>query len=361
MNTYTKTLLLSAFFLLCSGLIAPVWSQDGVATSQGLKAVPGTITQITPFINYSETYQWSDLPEVLGEDASFDWAADLLFAREIWCLEFSFKKPRLIEVDFPNEAGRLERKLVWYMVYSVTNTGKCLSREIETPADTKVQVLVKKEPGKLEVKEYDQIFNNVEGTYRPKWVDYNGQPAGEDGSVPGSVRFVPQFVLVSPAVQNPVEYAKDEGGLVVPNPVATEQVKYYDEYLPLAFVKIAAQEDPQQSFQTTVTIASVDIKPGETVWGIATWLDVDRETGIAKSLDPRIDRFSIYVSGLTNAQKWENAPEAYTPGAELLSGRNVSRKVLKLNFYRPGDEFDQKSKEIYFGQPGELDYQWIYL
>lgn len=330
-------------------------------TNTANAALSSMMTKITPFINYSETYQWSDLPEVLGEDASFDWAGDLLFAREIWCLEFDFRKPRLIEVDFPNEAGRLERKLVWYMVYSVTNTGKCLSREVDVPANTKVPVLVKAESGKLEVKQYDQIFNNVEGTYKPKWIDYNGAAANEDGTAPGTVHFVPQFVLVAQNISNPNQYEKKDTELMVSKPVENEEVKYYDEYLPLAFVKIAAKEGPNQSFQTTVTIPSLEIKPGETVWGITTWLDVDRATGIAKSVDPRIDRFSIYVSGLTNACQWENTPDAYVPGAELMTGRTVQRKVLKLNFYRPGDEFDQKSKEIRFGQPGELDYQWIYL
>ena len=48
------------------------------------------------------------------------------FRREIWCLEFSFKPLRMIEVDVPLPAGGTQRKLVWYLVYRVRNTGQVL-------------------------------------------------------------------------------------------------------------------------------------------------------------------------------------------------------------------------------------------
>ena len=99
-------------------------------------------------------------------------------------------------------------------------------------------------------------------------------------------------------------------------------------------------------------MANRKIAPGETVWGIATWTDVD----------PRIDRFSVYVSGLTNALRWQDAADEETDeNAGFGSGRDVFRKVLKLNFYNPGDEIHRGGKEIYNNLPGELDYQWIYM
>ena len=43
--------------------------------------------------------------------------------RTIWNLEFSFKPMRMIYVDVPQSTGRMQRKLVWYMVYRVRNLG----------------------------------------------------------------------------------------------------------------------------------------------------------------------------------------------------------------------------------------------
>ena len=89
---------------------------------------------------------------------------------------------------------------------------------------------------------------------------------------------------------------------------------------------------------------------GETIWGVAMWEDVD----------PRIDRFSIYVHGLTNAYKWQDEPEKFKPGDSIGTGRRLARKTLKLNFCRPGDEFFEHEGEIRYGIPGEVDYEWVY-
>ena len=99
-------------------------------------------------------------------------------------------------------------------------------------------------------------------------------------------------------------------------------------------------------------MTGLSIKPGQTVWGVATWVDVD----------PRIDKFSIYISGLTNALRWEISEDEASEGeTQVGAGRDVMRKVLKLNFFNPGDESHRGGKEIYNNLPGELDYQWVYL
>ena len=41
-------------------------------------------------------------------------------------LDFKFKPVRMIWVDIPQPSGYMQRKLIWYMVYSVTNTGKVM-------------------------------------------------------------------------------------------------------------------------------------------------------------------------------------------------------------------------------------------
>jgi hypothetical protein len=154
------------------------------------------------------------------------------------------------------------------------------------------------------------------------------------------IRFIPRFLLESP------EFAK----------------VYADRVIPIALGAIRAREDrlvpgwvdkegavPRSPIQTTVDITG-DIKVGETRWGVATWED----------LDPRIDRFSIYVRGLTNAYKWKDAKGAYKKGDKIGTGRRLARKTLKLNFWRPGDEFYEREDEIRRGVPGEVDYEWVY-
>src|SRR5262249_41477979 len=47
--------------------------------------------------------------------------------RDVWCLEFSFKPLRMLAVDLPQPTGKMQRKLVWYLVYRVRNTGAGLA------------------------------------------------------------------------------------------------------------------------------------------------------------------------------------------------------------------------------------------
>jgi hypothetical protein len=70
---------------------------------------------------------------------------------------------------------------------------------------------------------------------------------------------------------------------------------------------------------------------------------------------------------LTNAYKWETLKDekdeskiAFKKGDPLGSGRELTRKVLKLNFSRPGDEFDMNEKQFRIGIQGELDSEWVY-
>ena len=75
------------------------------------------------------------------------------------------------------------------------------------------------------------------------------------------------------------------------------------------------------------------IKPGETVWGVAFWSDINYTA----------DRFSIVISGLQNVRKYEKEDQKYY------------YKNLKLNYWHPGDV------DIFrFGQPGGLDFEWIF-
>ncbi len=343
---------------------APVFAQgDGSATMREIK----------PFIGFEDAIQWGDMPEVLAgvskdvksdpkekdvSEEDYAWATDLFFEKEIWQLQFKYKNVRSILVNFPTKDGKLETKRVWYLVYSVTNTGERLRAELDSDVVSDVSQTVVKPGATSADAKTTEVFqfplNNLSGVYKPVKVDYNGQPADAEGNAPGAIRFVPRFVLASAAVHDTLTYERDvKTGLFTGGIRGVDSRVYYDEFIPLANVQIAKKEAREgQTFFDSVRISTMKILPGQTVWGVATWVDVD----------PKIDRFSVYVSGLTNALRWEISEDAALDKDALVgSGRDVYRKVLRLNFFNPSDESHSGGKEIYNNLPGELDYQWIYM
>ena len=64
--------------------------------------------------------------ELVAIDQNFDFAKDATFRHDIWMLDFKFKPLRMIWVDVPQAGGHMQRKLIWYMIYSVTNSGKVM-------------------------------------------------------------------------------------------------------------------------------------------------------------------------------------------------------------------------------------------
>lgn len=348
---------LTSAFLFCATLF--LVSNVAVLYAQGLGSA--SMRTIPTFIGYEETFQWSDIPEIVsagskdgaesGDSAlEYSWGGDLFFQREIWQLQFSYKNIRSIVVNYPTKDGRLEAKRVWYLVYSVTNTGERLKSELDSDvtADVTQKVLVTDEAkgGKVE-----QVFefpsNNLRGVYKPSKITY------AEGDAKGAIRFVPSFVFASSTIKDRIVYELKEDGMYRGQTRGSEEGVYYDSFQPLAMVQIVKKEGREGiELLDSVRMATVSIQPGQTVWGVATWTDVD----------PRIDRFSVYISGLTNALRWEISDEAEDFGeAQVGSGRALMRKVLRLNFYNPGDEAHRDGKEIYNNLPGELDYQWIYL
>jgi hypothetical protein len=65
--------------------------------------------------------------EQVPEFGKRSWAANMLqdvrLSHNVWALEFSFKPVRFVTVNVPTASGRVEQKLVWYLVYRVRNTG----------------------------------------------------------------------------------------------------------------------------------------------------------------------------------------------------------------------------------------------
>ena len=94
---------------------------------------PGVMQSVNPMQVLGETesrpYHTGsphDVVELLAIDPKFPGAKNVPFRRDVWVLDFKFKPVRMIWVDIPQPSGLMQRKLIWYMVYWVTNTGKAL-------------------------------------------------------------------------------------------------------------------------------------------------------------------------------------------------------------------------------------------
>jgi hypothetical protein len=283
---------------------------------------PGVVTTIPPDFAPDETVSTHDMVEV-RENPNVRWKPELLsesrtlygmsegvkFRRDVWCLEFSFKPLRMINVDIPLPDGKLQKRSIWYLVYAVKNTGRTM-----TPVEDK-----------------DGVYSVAAGKGGP-------------------VRFVPSFVLES-------QDREASGGRV--------SKAYLDRVIPAAYDAIHAREAPDRPLLNSAQMATQLIPVSEeradrSVWGYVTW----------EGIDPRIDFFSIYVGGLTNAYQWVDPPGAYKPSDPPAEDRQFVRKTLQLNFWRPGDEFSQDESAFRYGVargkadlydvPEGVAYRWVY-
>ncbi len=123
-------------------------------------------------------------------------------------------------------------------------------------------------------------------------------------------------------------------------------VAYADQLIPTAIPLIERREDAARRLLNTVQIAGeiAPSPPGKelNVWGVVTWAGVD----------PHTDRFAVYVGGLSTAYRWQELPDGT---------RKRFYKTLRLDYWRPSDEFHEHESEIRAGLPNErIDYEWVY-
>jgi len=133
--------------------------------------------------------------------------------------------------------------------------------------------------------------------------------------------FVPQFIMVN-----------EEGK------------KFEDQVIPQVMPLIKAREDMTIPVRGAVDIMGIippSTKEGvdDAVFGAATW----------ERWDPRSDRFSIYVRGLSDGYKEMPNPNGGKP--------IVKYKTLRIDFIRRGDERNVNEKEIELADP---PYEWVY-
>lgn len=313
--------LLTAVLFASAGVAMAFEAAVPAAESAAPQFALGVLTTIEPNVDPEDTFGEHDVVE-LRADAGlarepnlntksrtlFDMSQAVVFRRDVWCLELSFKPLRMVYVDVPQPSGKMQRKLVWYMVYRVRNTGVALGPEQQD-----------------------------DGSYQA--VDVEAGPQ----------RFIPQFALASQDLDRQGNRVRKE---------------YLDRLVPAAMPVIRRREFSGGKLLNSVEMAEQMLKPESGrmqggLWGVAIWEDID----------PEIDFLSIYVGGLTNAYRWKDA-EDFQAGGPPGKGRKFFRKALQLNFWRPGDSVAENEREIRYGPaPGAADaygtdegvaYRWVY-
>lgn len=274
---------------------------------------PGVETTIPVDRHESETYSQHDMVEILKGDiaSKLKWAPhspgntldvickSCIYRKDIWNLEFTFKPMRMIWVDVPQEGGRLEHKMIYYMVYRVKNPGECMHP-------------VEQKDGKFKIELVDKPPEAKAITFRPLF-----------------------------SLEN-----------------LDKKKAYLDRMIPTAIPEIQRREDPNRKLLNSIEMSSQPLEVGKngedkSAWGVVTWEDVD----------PTLDKFSVVIEGLSNAQKWTDPEGAFKATDVPGTGRTFKHKMLMLHFWRPGDEFLADERPIYLGIPGNagpVDFRWIY-
>ncbi|TWT80069.1 hypothetical protein CA13_14820 [Planctomycetes bacterium CA13] len=332
-----RSIYFAGLFVVCASVTGSILlAQDAAgqkgaendpSTQEQTEFAPGVVTVIPPAPDPKETFDGPlTLQTLLDGHPEIRWGGDshpegkphfdprsqmltemaeeVFLRREIYAFEFSFKPLRQIYIDVPRSDGRMQRKLIWYLVFRIRYRGG----DLRPAAD----VVGGKE-----------IFERIES------VSYQSR------------RIFPMLVLN--------------------NRISGK--RYVDRILPTAKQKIAIREQITAPLYNTVEISRAEIpqstdpaSPG--VWGVATWEDVD----------PKLDFLSVDVFGLTNAfeQDGEGPDAPYRKKALQLNfyrpGDAVKQTEDKIRFGVPA--YEKKSEQEYYlkqyGLDKRLDYQWIF-
>jgi hypothetical protein len=251
--------------------------------------------------------EWT--PHYLAKaDTIYEKAKSVILRRNAWALEFAFKPMRMIYVDVPQPSGRLERKLIWYMVYRVRNPGPHLAP--------------KQEPNQA----------------------YSTEPVVFDR------HFFPQFVLRSH------EFDKE----------------YLDRVIPVAIPLIQQREDPNTPLHSSVEISKIKIpvdgsSEDHGVWGVATWEDVDPRIdffsvyvqGLSNGYKP-FDPPGAYKKG----DRPGTGRQFLTKTLQLnfwRPGDLVNPTESEIRYGLPSVDPDERPRYLtMYGQEAWLDRRWLY-
>lgn len=297
---------------------------SGVSTR---KLAPGVMHFIKPDLRPEDTFEGPMALEFVAAHPELAWQAPdfpdsrpleapksetllekgskVSLRHSVYGFEIGFKPVRMIEVDIPQPSGKLQRKLIWYMLYSIRYEGGDLQPKPET----------------------DQFGATTFPA--PERVSYNSR------------RIFPSFVLIEKPTNK----------------------EYLDRIIPAAKEAIAAREKVGAPIHDSMELQTISIpKSTETddkpVWGVAMW----------ENVDPRIDYFAVQVQGLTNAFRIEkvDGKELYRRKTLQLNfwrpGDTLDEIADKIRFGVPAMADPARQIKILqtYGLSERLDYLWIY-
>jgi hypothetical protein len=297
------------------------------STESQTEFAPGVVTVIPPAPDPKETYDGPmTLKSIIDAHPEIAWEGtgnhpegkphfeprsrtlqemlkQVILRREIYCFEFSFKPLRQMYLDIPRPDGRMQRKLVHYMVYRVRYQGG----DLRPAADDLNQ----------------PIFRRIEA------VSYNSR------------RLFPMLIL------------EDH----------ESNKQYTDQILPTAIDRIAIREQITAPLYNSVDISTVKIPrtrdedaPG--VWGVATWVDLDPNLDFFS-----VHVFGL-TNAFEQVGEGPDAP--YTRKALSLNffrpGDAMNQTADRTRFGVPAydDEKEQKYVLEKYGLDKRLDYRWIF-
>jgi hypothetical protein len=287
------------------------------------RLAPGIITVIPSEPKDDETFQGLPLNNITRQnwDPPFssrtntlaEMASQVVLRRNIWNLEFAFKPLRMVNVDIPQPNGKMQQKLIWYMVYRVKNNGKHL----------------KPEPQKDDYGHTTYVTGTADEV-----LNYTAV-------LRGTIRFFPHFVFRALDVNK----------------------EYLDRVIPVAAPVIEQRESRGAKLYNTVEITQVEIplstpNDDKSVWGLVTWEDIDPQTKF----------FSIGVQGLTNAYKLASTPQGVVYLQKTLQlnfwrpGDPFHEHESEIRYGIPAytDPADQARALAFYKLPVRVDHLWVY-
>jgi hypothetical protein len=310
---------------VCWLLAAMLGAAPLVSSAQEIRGLaPGILTVIPSEPKYEETFQG---PLPLNNITRQNWdppfsaetytlsqmASQVVLRRNIWNLEFAFKPLRMVPVDIPEPSGKMQQKLVWYMVFRVKNNGKHL-----TP-----------------VPKQDDFGHT---TYNTGTAD---EVLNYTATRSGMIHFFPHFILRAFNCNK----------------------EYLDRVIPVAIPVIERREMRGAKLYNTVEITRAEIPVStpaddKSVWGVVTWVDVDPQTKF----------FSIFLQGLTNAYKLAAGPQGPLHLQKTLQLNfwrpadpfHEHEQEIRYGIPAYTDAADQARALAFYNLPVRVDHLWVY-
>lgn len=127
--------------------------------------------------------------------------------------------------------------------------------------------------------------------------------------------------------------------------------RHLDEPQPAIVDQLRKIEDPTGilNIQSSISISKRPIPPTvpdsleRRISGVAIWTDLNEKA-------PRTNKFTVYVTGLSNGLAKEETP----------TGVLVKRKTLQINFLRPTDDSKPKYGDVVPDDQNGAPEKWIY-